>query len=71
MIISRLYETNSHKEGDYYKNFYICSKDNPVRVLDCNGKSTQTYIIKNHLEEVISPITIKLDTFVKRFLNIL
>jgi hypothetical protein len=59
-----LYDKNIYKEEDYLKLFFICSKDNPVRILDKNGKSSQTYLIKNHLDEVINPTSIKIDQFV-------
>lgn len=40
----------------------MCSKDNPVRVLNQNGNIHNSYLLKNHLEEIINPISLKIDT---------
>ncbi len=58
-----MFDRNSYKEGDYLKLFYLCSKSNPIRVINGEGKVACSYILKNHLEELINPVSIKVDNY--------
>ncbi len=59
-----MYEKNEYVENDYLKLFFTCSKDNPVRIYNREGKLFDTYIVKNHLVELINPISLKIDQYV-------
>jgi WD40 repeat protein len=42
---------------------YTCSKDNPVRVYNSTGDIIDSYIFKNHLEEITNPISLRVDEY--------
>ena len=65
----RLYDFNEFKQGDYLKYIFICSKDNPIRILDGNnkGKILKNYVIRNQVEEIINPVCLKLNEAVNKF----
>ena len=45
------------------KLFYLCIKDNPIRVYNETSKLITSYSFKNNLEETISPICLKVDQY--------
>jgi WD40 repeat protein len=57
-----LYETNDYT-GEYLKLIFTCSKDNPVRVYNHNGDIVDSYVFKNHLEEITNPISLRIDEY--------
>lgn len=43
---------------------FICSKDNPIRSIKLsNGSGYESYIIKNHLDNIINPIFVSVDDY--------
>ena len=57
------YYKDKGKNELYLKYFYICSKDNPVHTIDSEGKFCYSYISRNHVDEIINPISIKIDQY--------
>ena len=57
-----LYETNDYT-GEYMRLVYTCSKDNPVRIYNKTGDIVDSYVFKNHLEEITNPISVRIDEY--------
>ncbi len=70
-LLTRLYDYNIYKSGDYLKNIIICSKDNPIRIININGKKNivKTYVIRNQVEEIVNPVCLKINQFVIKLMN--